>query len=216
MPSLIVVPAALPLLRVSPHAFSPQPTVRERPRDQGESRTRPRFRGAPPQVLTGEWMLTQEEFDVFYAWHEDDLRAGTEPFDIQVEAQGGGPVGGLTWWTVRLRQTAWETLGLMYWRVFVELLLVDEIGEFRVAPGLMARGSIVFAGHAVSPGPGVGAQGSIVFGGYAVAPVLPARAQGSIVFGGYAIAPGLEVDVRITTLGDTRVTTSGDRRIRGE
>jgi hypothetical protein len=221
MPSILVVPAGLPLLRVSPHAFSPKPTVRERARDQGESRTRSRFRGPPPQRLTGEWVLTQDEFDIFYAWHEAELLAGTSEFDVQTEAQGGGPVGGITWWTVRFMGSVWEALNAggvtpgKFWRVSVELLLIDEIGEFRVPPGMMAEGSLLFTGYAASPGPAARAMGSLIFGGFALAPTLPARAMGSLLFTGFAVAPGLETQFRITTTGDFRVTTTGDFRIRG-
>ena len=188
MASLHVVPALLPGLKADPHSFVPLPLAAGRARDQGESRLRPRRRAAPPQRLRGEWLLTQPQFDAFFAWYETELYAGTEPFDVLVQAQGGA-LG--SWWTARFTAPyqAQVQSGLR-WAVSVELLLIDELGQFRVAPGLEASGAILFAGYAVAPASGsAGAAGAIVFAGYALAPTAPLRAEGAIVFGGEAFAP---------------------------
>lgn len=189
MPSIRAEPELIRgRLRAQPHAFSPRPIAQARARDQGEVRQRPNRRGAPPQVLRGEWWLdSQAQFDAFFAWFETDLLAGALDFDVLVAPQGGTDP---SYWTARfLSQPQYDVRHGLRWTVGCELLLLDEVGAVRTPPGMDAVGQIVFDGYAQAGETPARAEGAIVFGGYAIAVLPDLYASGSIVFDGYVISP---------------------------
>lgn len=157
MPSIRVVPASLPPLLATPHVFTPKPMGLERERDQGERRVRPTYRSPPPQVFQGQWYLDQDQFDAWYAFYEEQLRAGAEDFDVQVAEQGGESV---SWWTARCISTSCGFDEGLYWSVSVELVLQDEIGPVRTPPGILASGGDSDTGGAVLAGSPIFASGS--------------------------------------------------------
>ena len=127
-----VYPESLPKPLVAGHGFTPMPNARERERDAGERRMRPKYRSVP-DTCSVSWLYTQDEFDAFHEWYEADLIGGTRDFDTQLQARG--TEYGLTWFECRfVGDYGFEELmtadGLMY-RVSATLLAVDEIGEDR-------------------------------------------------------------------------------------
>jgi hypothetical protein len=128
----LVFPETLPKPLVAGHGFTPLPNARERDRDAGERRMRPKYRTVPESCSVA-WMLTQAEFDILHEFYESDLAGGTLDFDIQLQARG--TESGLTWFECRfVGDYGFEDVmtadGLMY-RVSATLLAVDEIGEDR-------------------------------------------------------------------------------------
>ena len=128
----LVYPDTLPRPLVAGHGFTPLPNARERERDAGERRMRPKYRSVPDSC-TVSFVYTQAEFDAFHEWYEGELEGGVRDFDMQLQARGTD--SGLTWFVCRfVGDYGFEDLmtadGIMY-RVSATVLAVDEIGEDR-------------------------------------------------------------------------------------
>jgi hypothetical protein len=209
--SLYTIPPSLPPGLREGHGFEPLPNARVRQRDQGEARMRPRYRSVPDQC-TITWRFTQAEFDVFDEWFENTIIVGSTDFDLQVADRATAL--GKTWFTARFLgdYERSDASGLRY-RVSANLLLVDELGAVRVAPGIEASGGIVFSGGVSFDPPLLTPEGGITFGG-SVDFGLPAlMAGGGIEFGGGTEMEGGVSGGRVTEGTDARITEGSDNRV---
>jgi hypothetical protein len=205
--SLYTIPPSLPPGFREGHSFEPLANARVRQRDQGEARMRPRYRSVPDQC-TITWRFTQAEFDVFDEWFENTIRVGSFDFDLQVADRATQL--GTTWFTARFVSDyeRSDASGLRY-RVSAQLLLVDELGPVRVAPGIEASGGIVFAGGVAFDPPPLLASGGIEFGGGVDFGPPVFMAGGGIAFGG-GCHMGDAVAGFITEEGEQFASESGD------
>lgn len=206
MSSIHTFPADLPPALQQGHSFQPLANARNRKRDQGETRMRPRYRSVPDQCVISWFFETQEEFDTFHDWFEDTVVVGSSDFDLQVADRD---TFGVTWWTARfIDEYKFEVDEVCRYTVSAQLLLVEELGPTRVAPGIEASGGIEFAGGVSFAPPLLRASGGIAFGG-GVDFGLPALTpSGGIAFsGGWTI---VSVEGFVTEDNDQFVTEGGD------
>jgi hypothetical protein len=151
-----VMPPLVPPPQAAGHSFEQVPLSRDRARDQGESRRRPRFRSSP-QTVQVSWALTQEEFDALDTFFHGTLLAGELDFDLQVHQRGSSFAR--EWFTARwVSPYAWDVgtqdEGGLAYRVQATLWLLESLGESRVSPGIRAAGADVDTGRALAvPGP---------------------------------------------------------------
>lgn len=211
MASIRVFPESLPAALVAGHGFEPLPNARIRERDQGESRMRPRYRSVP-EMCAASWLLDQDQFDVFHDWFEDSLIAGSLDFDVRVQLRGTQT--GTTWYTAVFPQgySADVTHGLLY-RINAPLLLREELGPIRIAPGISAWGAIEFTGSVRMTPFVLSASGAITFDGGVGVGLSGIQASGGISFGGGAAVESVVLSVmREDDNGAERETDSGDVR----
>jgi hypothetical protein len=204
-------PPALPAALVAGHGFQPVPNARQRERDQGEVRLRPRYRSSP-EVCSASWLFDQDQFDAFHDWFEDELQAGSLDFDVRVQHRG--TEYGTTWYTaVFLQDYAAEVLHPMLYRVTAPLLLRTLIGPVRTAPSIQALGRLAFSGGAAFGAYVLSARGGISLSGGAYMGSPPLQARGGIAFAGGGPVRGAALAVpRETDDSVERETDSGFAR----
>ena len=168
--SLQLYPPSLPPTLAQGHGFTPLANGRQRKRDAGEMRVRPRYRSTPEHA-TVVWVYDQTQFDVFDAWFENDLLVGSQVFDVQLHQRGG--VLAALWYAARFvdEYQVQELEGLRY-QVTATLLLLEELGPVRITPGIeLSAPGWAWAGRAAMPaatialaGVGVRWQGGVLLG----------------------------------------------------
>lgn len=138
-------PGGLPPFLRNGHNFAHVGVAEDIAFERGEDRSREMYT-FNPQMVTVSTELNQAEFDTFSAWYEDELKAGTCRFDVQVAEQGGI---GLAWWAAQFVGTyRWNYLSGDYYEVSAELLLLDGPYATRTAPTL--RGTMSLATRLVA------------------------------------------------------------------
>lgn len=213
MSSVRVYPEDLPAMLVDPLSFTPEPNAKERPRDQGEMRMRPRFRSVP-DLCTASWIFqTQEDFDAFDEWYEDTLQAGSLDFDIQ--AQDRGTQYGHRWYTAQIvgDYRADVIVGPRY-RVTATLRLIDDLGTVRIPPGIEATIGLNFTLAAQTVPPSFAATIGLNFTLTAEMLPSPPGVTIELLFGmAWVSAPSPAVSQgRETDAGDARETDAGTTR----
>lgn len=168
--SLQVYPPSLPPTLAQGHGFTPLPNGRQRKRDAGEMRMRPRYRSTPEHA-TVVWVYDQSQFDVFDAWFENGLLVGSQVFDVQLHRRGG--VLEALWYVARFvdEYQVQELEGLRY-QVTATLLLQEELGPVRITPGIeLSAPGWGFGGRVAMPaaaiqmaGMGVRWRGGVLLG----------------------------------------------------
>jgi hypothetical protein len=191
--------------------------ARKRARDQGEMRTRPRWRSTPDRC-TVRWRFTQAQFDAFDAWYEDTLVAGALDFDVPVHRRGqlSGTSSGVTWYTAAFEGGySVEVDKTQRYVVSATLRLLQDLGPNRVPPGIEATLGLQLDMTARTVPPRLAARIDLAFGLQAV---LPTGATGALIqlsFGLSWVAGGTPpgAATRETDAGAEREIDSGDARI---
>jgi hypothetical protein len=215
--SIRLIPTGLPTALADGHGFQPLENARPRQRDQGEMRMRPRWR-TTPERCTVRWRFTQAQFDLFDAWYEDTLRAGTLDFDVPVHRRGqtSGDSSGLTWYTALFEgDYACEVDKTQRYFVSATLQLLDDLGPDRVPPGITSTIALDFGLSAQTLPPLLAATIELNFGLQAV---MPSGATGATIELDFGLAwvagstpPG--ASIRETDSGEEREVDSGDTRL---
>lgn len=163
MPTDIVIPAALPRPLAEQHAYDGVDAALTVPKDQGELRRLPRY-PAVPQRLALAWRFTQDQFDVFWDWYEDELLAGARRFDVFVGKQGEAVTAGIapgTWHTAQfLEVPQYEPQRGGRYLVRARVLCIGAPFDVRIAPSIFASGVNARTGGARMQPPGLHAAGS--------------------------------------------------------
>ena len=216
MSSIRVFPQHLPAALVAGHGFEPQPNARQRERDQGEMRLRPRWRSVPEHASV-TWLLDQDGFDAFDAWFEDSLKAGTGDFDVRVQHRG--TQWGTTWYTAMFLGGVYgcdvvpSATGLMY-RVTASLQLIEELGPVRVSPGITATLRVNYSLTARTTPPTITALLQLDYG-FSAAPRIP-HLEATMGYSYTLTATDASApppsQVREADSGDERETDAGDIR----
>ena len=81
------LPAALPAPSQGGYGIEWLEAAESVEMDDGHTRRRPKYRSAPRKV-TLAWVLSQAQFDVFYAFWHTTLRGGARPFAIALHGLG--------------------------------------------------------------------------------------------------------------------------------
>jgi hypothetical protein len=141
-------PAECPALLLDEHQLGAGERVEPAAYEQGEDRHR-EIRTFTPWLASVAARMTQAEFDRFSDWVDDELRAGTLPFDIQVHSLVGA---GGQWWQARFVPSSdqgpyrYEARSGPRYLVSASLILLDGPYDTRTEPGL--RGWAVGRGDA--------------------------------------------------------------------
>jgi hypothetical protein len=127
-------PGELPRFFQQGHAFDHIGVAEEVPFERGEDRARQKYTWAPQIVNLTTW-LSQDEYNRFSAFYEDELKAGTSRFDLEVAEQGDE---GVEWWTgqfVAPYRWAINETGDLY-QIGAQVLLLDGPYATRTATTL--------------------------------------------------------------------------------
>lgn len=213
MSSVRIYPLQLPSVLVEGHGFQPEPNARERARDQGEMRLRPRWRSVP-ELCTVSWLyVEQAQFDAFDAWYEDQLLAGSLDFDLLV--QDRGTPFGRRWYTAQfVGDYRCEVLDALMYRVSATLRLVEDLGTLRIPPGVEATIGLRFGFSAQTSAPPLAATIGLHCGLQAQMPLGALAASIGLNSGlAWVLPPPPPLgDMRETDAGDARETDAGATR----
>jgi hypothetical protein len=188
-------PGELPLWLAEGHGFENTPLTDDVRWEQGEDRDRQIYTWAP-QIASVSALYTQEQYDRWVDFYEEELKAGTKTFATRVAHQAGGIV---EWWKAQIVAPPREetlnraagTGGNLY-RVSMQLLLLDGPYEDHTPSTLRGRARMKVSLKAVSNvGDGV------------------LRARGSMATHAYWRSV---IATRITEGGADRVTEDGQIR----
>ena len=211
MSSVRLYPLHLPAALVAGHGFQPEPNARERVRDQGEMRMRPRWRSVP-ELCTVSWLYqTQQDFDDFDAWYEGDLQAGALDFDLRV--QDRGTEFGQRWYTAQfVGDYRCEVFDALLYRVSATLRLIEDLGTLRIPPGIeaMMRCDYTLTGRTVAPT--IAATIALDYGFSAAIRPGPLAATMTVTFTLQAVDTTASDALRETDAGDERETDAGIAR----
>jgi hypothetical protein len=208
-PSLHRYPGDVPAVRQEGHAFDDIGAAEDVPFERGEDRAR-RLYTVPLQVVSvSTKALTQAQFDSFSRWYEDDLRAGSQRFDLLVAGQGGTAPA---WWAAQLVGRARYRATSGRYVVTAQLLLVDGPYDTRTAPGMHGLMSQLAQHRALMAADvllrGLMAQ-AVAHPGRLAAPALAGLMEQHAEHPGELGAPG---SLRITDDGTERETDDGTAR----
>ena len=212
MSSIRIYPLDLPAPLVEGHGFQPEPNARERPRDQGEMRMRPRFRSVP-ELCTVSWLyVEQAHFDAFDVWYEDELLAGSLDFDLRV--QDRGTEFGRRWYTAQfVGDYRCDVLDALMYRVSATLRLVEDLGTLRIPPGIEATIGLNFGLRAQTAAPPFAVTIGMNFVLQASMPMPPLAASIGLNFTLHAAMPLAPLGgLRETDAGASRETDAGTTR----
>lgn len=213
MSSIRVYPSNLQPALVDGYTITPGPNGRQRPRDQGELRIRPRWTTVH-DTCELSWDFLQSDFDIFEHWYEYDLQAGTLDFDIQVHEYGS--VDDLTWYTAKIRgEYTCRVSQVLDYNVRATVDLIENLGTLRIPPGIQATIGLNFGLTARTAPPQIAATIELNFG---MQWAWPAQITQTVIELNFLMRwdvtppPLPTIGPRETDAGDERETDDGTER----
>ena len=85
----LLLPPTLPDFKAAGHTATPEPLCGAVERQGGTERRR-RLYTSTPRRLQAQLEVTQAQLEIFVDWHENTLKAGSEPFTAKVAKVGAG------------------------------------------------------------------------------------------------------------------------------